>query len=209
MITVKRVPRKRLELATYPGLLQWCGVASILSGVLFAAWGYIDEELVSLGNIFAFVVPTLFSTVVVGLCVLWGSGLGKLKGLVIALAGYASGWSLVGASVGGEAVWVYFAQRAWPHYLSSWFLFVLIGLTLLGISAVRSGLAQTRIPGALVLATGVFGWPYYMTDSTDAVLEAYWVHIEFGLLFSLGWVTLGVGLLWLALGERRKSKETC
>jgi hypothetical protein len=103
---------------------------------------------------------------------------------------------------------LYFAQRGWPHYLSSWLLFMLIGLTLLGTSSVRSGPLQSRVPSALALATVVFGWPYYMTDSADAVLEAQWVHIGFGLLFSLGWVALGVGLL--ATGTRRvkKPKET-
>src|SRR5919112_3493882 len=139
----------------------------MLSGVLFLVWGYIDEEFLSLGKVLAFVVPTLFSAVGVGLNLLWKGegGLGKLGWLGIALAGYALGWSLVGASVGGEAVWVYFAQRGWPHYLSSWLLFMLVGLTVLGTFAVRSGSAPSRGPGALVLATGVFGWPYYVTDS--------------------------------------------
>jgi hypothetical protein len=175
----------------------------MLSGVLFLVWGYIDEEFLSLGKVLAFVVPTLFSAVVVGLNLLWKGegGLGKLGWLGIALAGYALGWSLVGASVGSEAVWVYFAQRGWPHYLSSWLLFMLIGLTLLGLSMLRSGPARSRFPGASVLATGAFGWSYYVTDSADDVLEARWVHVGFGMLFGLGWVALGVGLL--AVGPRR------
>ena len=45
----------------------------------------------------------------------------------------------------------------------------------------------------MVLATGVFGWVYNLTDS-GAILEARSMHIGFGLLFSLGWVVLGVGL---------------
>jgi hypothetical protein len=208
VIPLKRVPRIPLELAAYPSLLRWCGVAGILSGVLFAAWGYIDkpnnpEDLMSVVHILAFVVPALLLAVVIGLCLLWRNRLGKLGWLVIALAGYALGWSLVGASVGGEAVWVYFAQRGWPHYLSSWLLFMLISLTLIGISTVRSGLAQSRVPSALVLATGVFGWPYYMTNS-GAILEARWAHIGFGLLFSLSWVALGVGLL--VAGTRRAKR---
>ena len=185
-------------------------MASILNGVLFAAWGYIDEPdipdvLVLVVDVFAFVVPALLLAVAVGLCVLWRDHLGKFGWLVIALAGYALAWSLVGACVGGEAVWVYFAQRGWPHYLSSWLLFMLIGLTLLGIAAVRSGPAQSRGPGALVLATGVFGWPYYVTD-TGALLEARWAHVGFGLLFSLGWMAVGVGLLAAGAGQARRPR---
>ena len=122
---------------------------------------------------------------------------------MIALAGYALGWSLVRASIGGEAVWIYFAQRGWPHYVSSWMLFMLFGLTLLGIATARSGPAQYRGLGELVLATGVFGWPYYATDSS-AVLEARWVHVGFGLLFSLGWVALGVGLLAIQTSRAKR-----
>jgi hypothetical protein len=176
--------------------------------VLFVAWGYVDgpnipEALVSVVDVLAFVVPALFSAVVVGLCVLWGNSLGKLGWLVMALAGYALGWSLVGACVGGEAVWVYFAQRGWPHCLSSWMLFMLLGLTLLGIATVRSGPSRYRGPGASVLATGVFGWPYYATD-TGAVLEARWVHVGSGLLFGLGWVALGAGLLAIQARRARR-----
>ena len=58
----------------------------------------------------------------------------------------------------------------------------------------------SRGTGAVVLATGVFGWIYNLTDS-GAVLEARSVHVGFGLLFSLGWVVLGVRLL--AAGTRR------
>jgi hypothetical protein len=106
----------------------------------------------------------------------------------MALAVYAWGWNVVEASVGEE----------WPHYLPGWLLFMLTGLTLMGVAIVRSG--WSRGTGAVVLATGVFGWVYNLTDS-GAVLEARSVHIGFGLLFSLGWVVLGVGLL--AAGTKR------
>ena len=78
---------------------------------------------------------------------------------------------------------------------------MLTGLTLTGIATVRS--RWSRGTGAVVLATGVFGWVYDLTDS-GAVLEARSVHIGFGLLFSLGWVVLGVGLL--AAGTMRASR---
>ncbi len=52
----------------------------------------------------------------------------------------------------------------------------------------------------MVLAMGVFGLVYYATDS-GAILETRPVHVGFGLLFSLGWVALGLGLL--AAGTRQ------
>jgi hypothetical protein len=177
---VKRVPRKRL-------LLRWCGFASLLGGVLFVVWGYIDRpnipwNLIAVIHLLAFVVPTLFLAAVVGLFVLWRSRLRMLGWMGMALAVYAWGLSVMGAIVGGED---------WPHYLAAWLLFMLTGLTLMGVDTVRS--EWSRRTGAVVLATGVFGWVYNMTDS-GAVLEARSVHIGFGLLFSLGWVVLGVGL---------------
>ena len=159
-------------------------------------WGYIDrpnipENLKAVIHVLAFVVPTLFLAAVVGSCVLWGSRLGMLGWMGMALAVYAWGWSVVSAIVGEE----------WPHYLPGWSLFMLTGLTLMGVALVRSGCS--RGTGAVVLATGVFGWVYNLTDS-GAVLEARSVHVGFGLLFSVGWVVLGVVLL--AAGTKRSPR---
>jgi hypothetical protein len=177
-----------------------------LGGVLFVVWGYIDrpnipENLITVIHVLALVVPTLFLAAVFGLSVLWRSRLGMLGWMGMAFAVYAWGWSVVRAIVGGEAVWAYFAQREWPHYLAPWSSFRLIGLTLMGVATVRSG--WSRRTGAVVLSPGLFGWVYNLTDS-GAVLEARSVHIGFGLLFSLGWVVLGVGLL--AAGTKRSPR---
>jgi hypothetical protein len=158
-----------------------------LGGVLFVVWGYIDRpnipwNLIAVIHLLAFVVPTLFLAAVVGLSVLWRRRLGMLGWMGMVLAVYAWGWSVMGAIVGGED---------WSHYLAAWLLFLLTGLTLMGVATVRS--EWSRGTGAVVLATGLFGWVYNLTDS-GAVLEARSVHIGFGLLFSLGWVVLGVGL---------------
>src|SRR5215216_4634770 len=68
----------------------------------------------------------------------------------------------------------------------------------------RSGSARRRGgTGALGLATGIFGWVYNLTDS-GAVLEARWVPVGCRLLFSVGWVVLGVGLL--AVGTKRSPR---
>jgi hypothetical protein len=171
--------------------------------VLFVAWGYIDrpsipENLRAVIHVLSFVVPALFLAAMVGLSFLWKSRLGVLGWIGMALAVYGSGWGVVAAIVGGEYLWVYFAQRGWPQYLSDWLLFMLTGLTLLGVATVRE--KPLRGMGALTLAMGAFGWAYDLTD-TGAVLEARSVHIGFGLLFSLGWMALGVGLL--VTGSRR------
>jgi hypothetical protein len=99
-----------------------------LGGVLFVVWGYIDrpnipENLKAVIHVLAFVVPTLFLAAVVGLSVLWRSRLGMLGWMGMALAVYAWGWSVVGAIVGEE----------WPDYLPGWLLFMLTGLTLMGL----------------------------------------------------------------------------
>jgi hypothetical protein len=201
---VKRASRKRLNHTAYPIFLRWYGVAGVLGGVLFVAWGYIDrhnipENLKDVIHVFSFVVPALFLAVVVGLSVvLWKSRLTVLGAMGMALAVYGSGWGVVAAIVGAESVWAYFAQRGWPQQLNDWLLFMLSGLTLVGIATVRE--KPLRGMGALALAMGAFGWVYDLTD-TGAVLEARSVHIGFGLLFSLGWVALGAGLL--AVGTRR------
>jgi hypothetical protein len=186
-------------------------VASVLSGVLFLAWGYIDgpdvpENLAFLVRVLAFVVPALFLAVIVGLCVLCRDDLGRLGWLAVALAGYALCWGLVGAGFGGEAVWAYFAQRGWPHFLSSWLPLMLVVLSLVGVWEVRSGSARSGVPGSLVLATGALGWPYYLTDS-GVVLEARWAHVGFGLLFGLGWLALGVGLFLVAETRRAQGAQ--
>ncbi len=162
------------------------------------AWGYIDGLAVV--RVFGFVVPVLFLATVVGLCLLWGDRPWVPWWIGIALVLYGVVWGLVATGVGAEAVWAYFARQGWPHLLADSLLFMLSGLTLVGLAAARSGPSWG---GALVLATGVFGLVYHVTDS-GAVLETRPVHVGFGLLFSLGWVALGLGLL--AAGTRQAQR---
>jgi threonine/homoserine efflux transporter RhtA len=86
---------------------------------------------------------------------------------------------------------MFFAKGWWSHYLHDWLALMVTGLMLIGIATAR-GKPLGGI-GALAVATGAFGWVYYLTDA-GAVFEARSVHVGFGLLFSLGWVALGVGL---------------
>jgi hypothetical protein len=194
---VKRVPREHLNQAAYPIFLRWCGVAGVLGGLLFVVWGYIDrrntpEHLMAVVHILAFIVPALFLVAVVGLSVLWRSRLGVLGWAGLVLTVYGWGMSVVEAVAGFLPVWAFFAQRGWSPYLLDWVVMMLAGLTLMGVATARR--KQWGGMGALVLVMAALGWGYYLTD-TGAVLEARSVHIGFGLLFSLGWVVLGVGLL--------------
>jgi hypothetical protein len=73
-----------------------------------------------------------------------------------------------------------------------WLTWVLVGLTLVGIAAIR-----TKALGGwdvLPFAMGAFGWGYYLTDP-NVIAEAYSAHVVFGVLFSLSWVALGYALL--------------
>jgi hypothetical protein len=200
--------QNRTNCVAYPRLLRWCGLGGILGGVLFVAWGYIDrpnisENLRVATHMLAFAVPVLFLVAVAGLwAVLRGSRFGVFRWTGMALTIYGSGWGVVRV-IGGESVWVYFAERGWPPYMSSWLPFVLTGLTLIGIATVRG--RPLRGMGALVLTIGVFGWVYCLTNA-GGVLEARSVHIGFGLLFSLGWVALGL-TLWLAATKQAKESR--
>ena len=221
---VKRIPRKRLNHFAYPVVLRWCGVASVLGGVLFVVWGYIDrpdipENLAVVIQGWAFVVTTLFLAAAVGLCVLVGSRLGRLGWMGMVLAGYALVSTLVvsatnlvlsatnlvvRAIVETDAAWAHFLLRKWLQNPTPWLSLMHTGLTLMGIAIVRSG--PSRWTGAAVLGTGLSGWVYNVTDS-GAVLEARLVHIGFGLLFSLGWVALGVGLFAAGTSRAQKPQE--
>ncbi len=57
----------------------------------------------------------------------------------------------------------------------------------------------------MVIATGVFGLVYYATDP-GAALETRLLHVGFGLLFSLGWVALGLGLLAAGTRQARRPR---
>jgi hypothetical protein len=198
--SVKRTTRKRLDHSIYQVLLRWCGVAGVLGGGLQVAWGYIENLKVVI-HALSFVVPALFLAAVVGLCVLWGSQLGMLGWTGMVLTLYALVWRIVQAIVGNEAAWAYFALgELWPHSLS-WLPLICAGLTLVGIATLRSGLS--RGAGTWMLATGVFGYIYYLTDS-GRILEVRSVHIGFGLLFSLGWVALGVALFGAGTSRPQK-----
>jgi hypothetical protein len=176
------------------------GIAAILGGLLFVAWGYVHRDVApwyfdATAQALSFVVPALFYTALTGLYALCRESVGRLGkfGFVLAFAGSAMG-------VAYAVPWSAFASRddwrsslVWLDTPLVWWLQVLlIGIPLVGIWGVRSG--TLRGQGFLLLAIGAFGWVYYAADS-GAILASRSVHVVFGALFGLGWIALGLLLL--------------
>jgi hypothetical protein len=189
--------RNRANRAAYPCFLRWCGTGAVLAGVLFVVWGYMDrpdisESLRVAVHMLSFAVPTLFLVVVVGLSIPCVSRRGALKSTGIVLSLVGSAWGVVGSIADLHPLYAYLAQSSGlPRYLFDWLLVMQTGLALTGIATVSSRLSQGV--GPLLLAIGVCGWIYSLTDS-GVIWEARLVHVGFGLLFGLGWVVLGVKL---------------
>ncbi len=185
-----------------PWLHRSGGVGAVLAGVLFVAWGYLDQKIAPqyfniLAQVLALVVPVLF---MVGLVALYARCSGRTAwageaGIILGLIGSALGalkalMNVTMSSFHPQNVLVYWALLP----LGVWTPALFAGLLLAGIA-----LAATRTlrgSGALLLVMGASGWIYYLTDS-DAILQARSVHVGFGLLFSLGWLVLGL-TLWSA-----------
>jgi hypothetical protein len=197
---MRRVVRNRASRAAYPSFRQWCGVGGVLAGVLFVVWGYMDRPDISEGlrvvvNVLSFAVPTLYFVVVVGLSVSCTSRRRTLKSTGIVLSLVASTWGVVGSIANLHPLYTYLAESSGgPRYLFDWLLLLQTGLALTGVATVST--RSLRWVGPLLLAMGVFGWGYTLTDS-GVILEARSIHVGCGLLFSLGWVVLGMRL-WVA-----------
>jgi hypothetical protein len=176
-------------------LLRLGGIGAVLAGVLFVAWGYLDQEYAPLYfyylvHVLGFIVPLLFTVALATLYArflrqtFWlgkigiiltsiGSSLGIVDGLVIAVSVYTHN------AVSGRIL----------RLLDLWTPTLFTGLLLSGLAF--TAMRSSRSSGILLLTMGVFGWGYYVTDS-HAILEARAMHVGFGLLFSLGWVALGL-----------------
>jgi hypothetical protein len=190
------------EPAASSKLLRSGGVGAALAGLLFVAWGYLDQKnappyFYALADVLALIVPALF---MVGLAALYARCAGRTAWP--AKAGISLG--LIGSALGAvKALVKVAAPSLYPHnapsdrallLLSVWTPMLFAGLLLAGLALAAT--RTLRSLGALLLVVGASGWTYYLTDS-DAILEARSVHVAFGLLFSLGWVALGL-TLWLA-----------
>jgi len=67
-----------------------------------------------------------------------------------------------------------------------------VGLSVAGLAAVRRGVLRRW--GFLLLAMGLCGWVYQLTDDATGIVDVRSVHVAFGILFGLSWVLLGYAL---------------
>jgi hypothetical protein len=199
MRRITRKPERDLE-ASRVLVQRWGGGGALLAGVLFAAWGYIHREnapayLDAMARALNLIVPALFLVGLAGLYVLCERRAGRIGkvGFVPGMAGSAMGaaYAVPWSAFATRGDWL--ALLAWLDVVLVWWLHItLTGLLVIGVAAVRT--RAVRSLGILMLAMGMFGWAYYLTDS-GGIAEARFVHIGFGVLFSLSWVALGLTLL--------------
>ena len=131
----------------------------------------------------------------IGLFSLCREGVGRIGkfGCVLGLAASAMGvaYAIPWSAFASRDDWL--ASLVWLGTPLVWWLnLLLIGIPLVGISAVRAGTLPGQ--GLLLLAIGVFGWVYYAADS-GAILASRSVHVVFGALFGFGRIALGFLLL--------------
>jgi hypothetical protein len=69
---------------------------------------------------------------------------------------------------------------------------LLVGLTIVGLAAVRKGVVRDW--SLSLLAMALFGWVYHLTDDITGIVDVRSVHVVFGVLFSLSWMVLGYAL---------------
>ena len=192
--------RTRVESKSPWILLRLGGYSSLLAGVLFVVWGYVHRidapwYLDVTATVLSYVVPALFFVALMGLFTVWRGRVGRIGkfGFVLGLAASAMGvvYAIPWWAFASRDDWL--ASLVWLDTPLVWWLhLLLIGIPLVGISAVRAGTLSGQ--GLLLLAIGVFGWVYYAADS-GAILASRSVHVVFGTLFGFGWIALGFLLL--------------
>jgi hypothetical protein len=106
-------------------------------------------------------------------------------GITIGIMG--SGWGIFGSLVNVAPRY----ESLLLYWYDMWIPTLLVGVTVAGLATIRPKKLWSL--GSLQLSMGMPGWGYYLTDS-GAFFEARSVHIVFGVLFSMCWVALGLGL---------------
>ena len=182
-------------------------MAAAFSGVLFALWGYVDREgapwYLDLAVIFlSIIVPLLFMVGLAGVyasCVPQASRLGVI-GFVVGFG--AAGWDVVAGIISAPTNYGQLGERSWEHctaqecglslLLSNPLTWLLVGLTMIGLSTIRMGML--RHWAYLLAVMALFGWVYQLTDDRTGIVDVRSIHVVFGVLFSLSWMALGYAL---------------
>jgi hypothetical protein len=190
-------------------LRRWGGGGAVLGGTLFATWGYLHGNITlsSSGPIvtaaMGLLIDTLFLVGLGGVCAWWWQGRMGWVGAVGFLLGFAGAAMSVGQGIHAFVVASGIAEPApWYVYVRAgtgvpakvfrWLPLLPIGLTTVGVYSIVTG--ALRGWGPLLLAMGLVGWAYHLTDSGE-VFRMSFAHMLLGVVFSVGWVVLGC-LLW-------------
>jgi len=200
---MKRAAREvRTSPTAFSNLLRAGGYGAVLAGALFPVWGYVHHEgaplyLDATAHVLAFIVPVLF---MVGLAALYARYARRAARLRLGETGIILG--SIGSALGAVRALVdMVVPSLYPHdavsgrillLLDVWTPTLFSGLLLAGLAF--SATSKAPEPRKVLVAMGSFGWGYLFTNPGN-MFEARLVHIGFGLLFSLGWVTLGL-MLW-------------
>ena len=204
---MRRPTSERRNHTPFSTVIGWSGLAAAFSGVLFALWGYVDRDgapwYLDLGVIvLGIVVPLLFMVGLAGVYARCGAQVGwpSVIGFVVSFG--AAGWGIVTGVISAPTMYAQLGERSWEHctaqecwlplLLSSSLTWLLVGLSVVGLSTVRKG--RLRYWAHLLLAMALFGWVYQLTDDKTGIVDVRSVHVAFGVLFSLSWVVLGYAL---------------
>ena len=216
---LRRLPTsERRNHTPFSTVVGWSGLAAALSGVLFALWGYVDREgapwYLDLAVILlSIAVPLLFMAGLAGVYAKCGprvSGLGVI-GFIVGFG--AAGWGVVAGVIRAPTMYRQLGERSWEHctaqecglslLLSNPLTWLLVGLTMIGLSTIRMG--RSRYWAHLLLVMSLFGWVYQLTDDKTGIVDVRPIHVAFGILFSLSWMLLG-SALWSSKNEQAEQE---
>ena len=218
---LRRLPTgERRNHTPFSAVVGWSGLAAALSGVLFALWGYVDRAdspwYLDLAVIqLEIVVPLLFMVGLAGVYAKCGPRVSVL-GVIGFIVGFgAAGWGVVAGVIRAPTMYRQLGERSWEHctaqecglwlslLLSNPLTWLLVGLTMIGLSTIRIG--RLRYWAYLLLVMALFGWVYQLTDDRTGIVDVRSIHVVFGVLFSMSWMALGYAL-WSSRNEQAEQE---
>jgi hypothetical protein len=132
-------------------------------------WGYVDVNNTppyrrAIADALSFLVPALFLASLLGLYGPCRRRLGMLGNIGVALGCYGSGLGAV-KSFADFSFWYAFVGGKGPLLclVADWFFWLLVGLTLISIAALKA--KDLRGCGILALMIGVCGRVYFVAES--------------------------------------------